>query len=300
MRRFVQDDEVPRVPGHLHATFLRIEQPSVATGGAARGLLDDEAAVARPAKADLRAQDRERPAHQAAHPLGPIRIVGPGANRDGDRLTVDDDAVDALDVGARAVTDQVHEVRERLVDPARLKDHAPVGDDCLLRDLARLRTDLEARRKYDLDRAARRAIGRECPDRKGDERFADPNLARWVTPGIDEIEAQVVGCRLATEQTLAKVQAKEGVVVGPLGDVDRRGAAALPAEPEPRRVRQHGQKRAVEVVALRHGVAQSVGQGHGEVDPHPMLSGLDVVAGGSNDGQVGLGSTNRRRDGRRG
>ena len=116
----MQDDEVLCVPGYLHATFLRIEQPGVATRGAARSLLDDEAAVARPAQADLRAQERQRPAHQATYSLRPVRIVRPGTNRDGHRLTVDHDVVVALGVGTRAVTDQVHEEREGLVDLAGL------------------------------------------------------------------------------------------------------------------------------------------------------------------------------------
>ena len=71
VRRFVEDDEIAGVVGHLDLAERRIEQPGVPAGAPADRLVEGETALARPGQTDLLGEDGEAARDQAADPVGP-------------------------------------------------------------------------------------------------------------------------------------------------------------------------------------------------------------------------------------
>ena len=222
-----------------------------------------------------------------AHPLGPRRIVRPRADRDLDRLRRRRSWPRSCRCGPRAGRRRGRR-RSRAGRPA-----CPSGRPCGLvidrrrRDAARLDLDVVALGKDDADRASRRVIGGERPDREGHQRIADAQVTGRRPTRILEVEGQAVLGGLAAVQPLGEVEPEERVGLGPLAGTDGRRAVALPAQPEPGRPGQDRQERLVEVVALGPRVLEVVAQGQVDRDPDALLIGWHVVAGDGRDRQVG-------------
>ena len=166
VRRLVQDHKVVRVVRDLDEARARVEQPRVATSGAADRLLDDEPASASPGQADPLGEERQGAVDEAADAVGPGLVFGPRPDGQRDRCVPHRRRHRPLGVRARSVADEIREERERLAELAGLVNDVAGGVRGRRRDGTGLHLRLETRREHDPDGTAQCRVRGERPDRE--------------------------------------------------------------------------------------------------------------------------------------
>jgi hypothetical protein len=116
-----------------------------------------------PRQPDRAGEDGDALLDEAAGPLGPGRVVGPGADRHVERPATDLDGPRRRRERAGPVGDEVGEERQRLGERAGREDRPALAVGRRLAELVRAGVDRVARREHDRDGAAGHPLAGVCP-----------------------------------------------------------------------------------------------------------------------------------------
>ena len=246
----MQDDLVAGVERDIDPAGRRVEQAGVAATGSPDRLADRQPAGPRPGQTDALGKGGQGTPGKVADPAAPGGVLRPGRDGQGDRGVADARGQVVVHHGPGSIRHEVREERQGRLEAAGLEDDRAVRRGRRRRHLTGRDLDLVAGREADPDRAARRRIAGERPDREGRQRIADAHLSIGRPARIDDVEDQSVGRRLAAVDARAEVEAQVRERRRGLGQRRLRGARTGPAEPGRRCARQHRQEGVIEVEAL--------------------------------------------------